>query len=101
MVMKRSGRGSVGRSFSKKKRYDNDVEFREKMAERRKEYYNQNKPKVRKYHKEYMDKLKKDLDKRCKKCNKLLHPNNQSGLCKKHFYEAGGSFNYIMKKNKE
>jgi len=34
MVMKKSHRGSVGRAFSKMKRYENDEEFREKIKEK-------------------------------------------------------------------
>ena len=89
MVMKKSGRGSVGRSFNTKNRYDNDKEFREKRSESCKEYYQRHKEERIKQSKEYWNTLKIDLDKRCNKsgCNKLLDPKNKSGFCKKHIWE--------------
>ena len=83
-------RGSVGRAFSRAKRYREDAEWREKIKEenrkRVKRYYQRNKKRV----KERIKELDIFANKRCKKCKKLLGYKNKSGFCKKHCKKRGG-----------
>lgn len=84
MVMKRSGRGSVGRAFSDRKRWVEDKEYREKKLEKGKKYRQKHKKERVKYFKKYTKELNEYANKRCKVCNKLLTYRSTIGLCKKH-----------------
>ena len=87
MVMKKSGRGSVGRAFAKAKRYKEDKEWREKQERRRKENYYKNRDKNLERSKVWVGKLNEFANKRCIKCNKLLNYRTKSNLCRKHWVE--------------
>ncbi len=86
MVMKKSGRGSVGKEFRKMKRVQEDEEYRKKRKEIQRNYYQNNREKIRKLHKDWHEKLTKFANKRCKKCDKLLNHKTESGFCWKHIW---------------
>ncbi len=86
MVMKKSGRGSVGRAFHQIERYNSDKEFNKKRKERGRIAHQKHKDEENEYGRKWRKKLKKDINKRCKKCNKLLWCENKSGFCRKHFW---------------
>ncbi len=87
MVMKKSGRGSVGRNERRRERYRNDEEFREKRKKYRREYDQKNKEKIQKHYRDWCKKLNEFANKKCLKCNKLLSHKNKSGFCRKHWGE--------------
>ena len=86
--MKRSSRGSVGRSFRQTERFQKDKEFREKRLEMQRGYYKNNREKIQQRHKKWEKELNKFANKRCKNkdCNKLLSYKNISGFCRKHIW---------------
>ena len=77
MVLKKSGRGSVGRAFHFQERYNNDEEFRKKMRKGNRidglKYYKKNKEKILEVHRKRDRELTEIANKRCKKCNKLVN----------------------------
>ena len=77
-------RGSVGRAFARRKRYVEDEEYKKRKKEMAKKYYHKNKEK---YIKRYR-KLNELVNKKCKKCNKLLCYENKLGLCQKHYHKS-------------
>jgi len=85
--MKKSGRGSVGRAFSKAKKYKEDEEWREKRKEMRRKNYNKNKELRRLKAREWTKKLNEFANKKCKKCGKLLYYRTKTNLCRKHWGE--------------
>ena len=87
MVMKKSGRGSVGRAFSSRKRYKEDEEYREKQKKRGREGYQKNRDKELAKSKVRVKKLNEFKNNRCKVCNKLLNYRAKTNLCKKHWKE--------------
>lgn len=84
----KSGRGSVGRAFGRRKRYE-DKEYKEKVRKTRriwyKVYYQKNKKKLIKDGRRRIRELNDFANKRCQKCDKLLNHKNKSGLCRKHW----------------
>ncbi len=86
MVMKKSGRGAVGRAFHSRERYDNDEEFRERRKKSWRKYDKKNRKKLRKYHKEWERELSKFAGKKCKKCNKILNYKTKGEYCHKHIW---------------
>ncbi len=89
MVMKKSGRGSVGRAFKRKEKRQEE-EFKRKQLEYIKRWYKRNKDKILRQKKEYNKKITPELNeianKRCKTCDKLLHYRTKGDYCHKHFW---------------
>ncbi len=90
MVLKKSGRGSVGRAFSSRKRYKEDGEYREKCKESARKNHHKNRDKELARLREWTKKLNEFANKKCVVCNKLLNYRTKSNLCQKHWREEAG-----------
>ncbi len=84
MVMKKSGRGSVGREFRRIKRFQEDEGYKRKRLEMQRVYYKNNREKNIQRHKKWSEELSKFANRRCKKCNKLLNWQTKGDYCRKH-----------------
>lgn len=84
--MKNRGRGSVGRAFTRMKRYYNDKEFRLKKLELRRKYCQNPEYKIKEYERSRKRAriLSEFANKKCKKCGKLLDYRAKSGFCRRH-----------------
>jgi hypothetical protein len=85
MVMKKSSRGSVGRALKRREKRQEE-EFKKKELEIRRIYNKKNREKIRKYNKNWDKKLSEFSDKRCKKCNRLLHWRTKGDYCREHIW---------------
>ena len=83
--MKKSGRGSVGRAYSKMKRYREDEEYREKILGEQKRYGKDSYKRNREKQLAYYRKLNEFANKRCKVCNKLLNHKTKYQFCREHY----------------
>lgn len=90
MVLKRSGRGAVGRAFIRRRRYYEDKKYRKKYLERTRQYkrdsYKRNREERLTQVRNWTKEINEFANKRCKVCNKLLNYRSTIGLCQKHFF---------------
>ena len=82
--MKKSSRGSVGKAFAKAKRYKEDEEWRNKRRVYQRERYHKNRDRELAKMKEWVKKLNKFANKKCKVCGRLLNYRTKSGFCREH-----------------
>jgi len=90
MVMKKSARGSISRTFSRTKKYKEDEEYRGKQKEYIRKNYHKNRDKELAKKKKWIKKINEFAQKRCKICDKLLNYRTKSGFCRKHWREGLG-----------
>ena len=72
----------VGQSINRLKKYKNNVEFRKKIAERRKTYNTKNRKKLNKHVKDYNYELSLFKNKSCELCGNLLHYTTKGNYCR-------------------
>ncbi len=86
MVLKKSGRGSLGRNERRRKRLQTDKKYREKRHEIKENYRLKNKEKIAKARRIWTKKLTEFRNRKCKECNKLLDYRTKGDYCKKHIW---------------
>lgn len=83
-MMIKSGRGSVGRSFSAQKRWKEDKEYRENKIKGKQENASKHVEKRREQQRIFIKDLNEFRNRKCEKCGRLLNFRTKYNYCKEH-----------------